>query len=82
MELFQEMLLYRLLQGDVQITFPGLESSFSEEIEMESYKTLKRIKAVIEDDSLSDADCFMKIEEIILIFEELGSNGGFRHDFG
>ena len=40
------------------------------------------LKAVICDDRLSVSECFMKIEEIISIFETLGSNGGTRHDFG
>ena len=26
--------------------------------------------------------CFQKIEEIIRAFEEIGSGGGIRHDFG
>ena len=37
---------------------------------------------VIEDDSLEDDECFMKIEEIVCAFENLGSGGGNRHDFG
>ena len=39
---------------------------------------LQRIKAVIDNDSLSDFDC---VEEIVCIFEEFGSDGGSRHDF-
>ena len=46
------------------------------------HKTLTISKAVIHDDSLTDNECFMKIEEIICVFEALGSNGGTRHDFG
>ncbi|MBP3494912.1 MAG: hypothetical protein J6K52_01770 [Clostridia bacterium] len=45
------------------------------------YIALKRIKEVIENNNLSDAECFAKIEEIICIFEGLSSNGGDRHDF-
>ena len=41
-----------------------------------------KIKAIIEDDSLEDKECFRKIEEIVCAFEEIGSNGGSRHDFG
>ena len=46
------------------------------------YKALKEIKEIIEDDSLDDAECFMKIERIVCLLEKLGSNGGSRHDFG
>ena len=51
-------------------------------IELNCYQTLKKIKAIIEDDSLDDSECFMRIEKIIRIFEEMGSDGGNRHDFG
>ena len=34
--------------------------------EMRCYQALKKIKAVIEDDSLEDDGCFMKIEEIVI----------------
>ena len=29
-----------------------------------------------------EMECFIKIEEIIRLFESLGSDGGVRHDFG
>ena len=47
----------------------------------ECYIALQKIKAIIEDDSLDDKQCFEKIEQIVLLFEELGSDGGPRHDF-
>ena len=37
---------------------------------------------ILDDDSLDDATCFQKIEEIVCVFEEMGFNGGSRHDFG
>ena len=43
---------------------------------------LCRIKEIIEDDTLDDPECFMKIEEIVCVLEEVGSSGGIRHDFG
>ena len=48
---------------------------------MQCYKTLAEIKSVIEDDTLEDRECFWKIEKIISIFEQLGSDGGTRHYF-
>ena len=50
--------------------------------EKECYKVLEKIKAVLEDDSLEDKECFEKIERIVCLFEEIGSDGGSRHDFG
>lgn len=46
------------------------------------YQALEKIKAVVQDDSLSDGECFMRIEEIVCALEDLGSGGGPRHDFG
>ena len=51
---------------------------FAKIIDLKSLYALEKIKAVIENDSLSDFEC---VERIINIFEELGSNGGNRHDF-
>ena len=45
------------------------------------YKTLMKIKVILEDDRLDDRDCFMKIEEIVCTFEELGIGIEYRHDF-
>ena len=42
----------------------------------------KRIKAIIEDDSLEDKECFYKIEEIVSALEDIGCVGLGRHDFG
>lgn len=46
------------------------------------YRTLKAIRQVLADDSISDGDCFQRIEQIVLLFEEIGSDCGTRHDFG
>lgn len=45
-------------------------------------QALKEIRAVLDDPSLEDPECFVRIERIVTIFEGLGSNGGSRHDFG
>lgn len=71
MELYKEILLNLLA-----------EDTIAQIVESECYKALQKIKAVLHEDSLDDAECFQKIEEIICIFEELGSSGGPRHDFG
>ena len=51
-------------------------------IELASYRALQNIQAIVRDDSLNDAQCFYKIEKIICTLEDLGSDGGSRHDFG
>ena len=72
-----------LLAGQtMEIRFPDIGFDINSLVEMECYRTLRKIKAIIEDDSLEDKECFLKIEEIICAFEAIGSNGGDRHDFG
>ena len=51
-------------------------------LENKCYIALKEIKEIISNDDLSESECFMQIEEIVRVFESLGSNGGGRHDFG
>lgn len=82
MELYKEILARALMCGEIQITFSGQEPDIAKMTEDKCYKTLQKIQAIIEDDSLNDKECFMKIEEIVCALEEIGSNGGNRHDFG
>jgi len=78
LDLFKEILTSILLKEEIHITFPNMKFSATESVEMESLKALQKIKAVIENDSLSDFEC---VEEIVRVFEKIGSNGGGRHDF-
>lgn len=82
MELYKEILAQILSQQNAQIIFPDLHLDATMIVELECYKALQKIKAVIEDDNLEDESCFRKVEEIVCIFEEMGSSGGGRHDFG
>ena len=81
MDLFKEILVKVFTDEEKIIIFPNIKLSAVDIIEMECYKTLCKIKGIIEDDSLADAECFQHIEAIVCLFEELGSNGGGRHDF-
>ena len=60
MELYKEVLAHALMYGQIQITFPGQETDLSRIVEGVCYQALQKIKAVIEDDSLEDKECFMK----------------------
>ncbi len=55
---------------------------FDKIVQLRCYETLCKIKEIIENESLADDECFLKIEEIVKAFEAIGSNGGNRHDFG
>lgn len=82
MKLYKDVLIGLLMNEAVEIRFPDVELDINQLVEMKCYQTLKKIQAVIEDESLEDEACFMKIEEIICAFEAIGSSGGVRHDFG
>jgi len=82
MDLLISVLAKMLENETAVVTFPGLSLSVKELVEMKCFDTLLKIKAVIEDDSLDDPECFKRVERIVCAFEELGSGGGSRHDFG
>ena len=81
MELWQEILL-RALKKEAKL------NSLTEEVYLEKllnsscYLALKKIKEILENDDIDDPECFMRIEEIVCVLEEFGTNGGGRHDFG
>lgn len=81
MELYNEILIKILQKQKMVVSFPDIKIELEEMIEAQSYKALKKIKAIILDDSLEDRECFMRIEEIVSTFEEFGIRAGNRHDF-
>ena len=46
------------------------------------YQALLKIQNILADAKNTDAECFQKIEQIVVLFEQLGSDAGSRHDFG
>ena len=65
MELYKEILAHALMYGEVRITLQNPKADISRIVEGTCYKALEKIKAIIEDDSLEDRECFVKIEEIV-----------------
>ncbi len=82
MELYREMLVRALERENICISFPQLQADPTQLVESACYIALQKIKAILCDNRLSDADCFAKIEEIVCALEEAGINCGSRHDFG
>ena len=76
MELYQQILASRI--GSVTIDM----QTAKEIVAGDSYKALEKIRAILADDALSDAECFRKIEAIVCVLEELGGDGGGGHDMG
>lgn len=81
MNLYQEILREILENEKIEVTFPNLNITAKEIVEMKCYQALTEIKGILENGKLEDKECFEKIEEIVCVFERLGSNGGSRHDF-
>lgn len=79
MELYKQMILKGLETGELQLV---LSDRGQEWLEGKCYQALEEIQTVLNDDSLDDKACFLRIEKIVEIYEKLGSNGGIRHDFG
>ena len=79
MELYTEILTELLKREEINIVFPNVKISTTELFNNECYQTLQKIKTIIADDSLTDFEC---VEKIVCVFENIGSNGGSRHDFG
>lgn len=82
MELYKELLAHILSKSKVRVCFSDFNIDANELVEQTCYKLLCRIRDIIRDDRLNDAECFEQIEQIIRLFEQIGSDGGSRHDFG
>lgn len=82
MELYQEILAHILHNATMCISFPEWDCDVGALMEGRCYQALQQIQAILKDDRLDDTECFRKIEEIVCVFENLGSGCGTRHDFG
>ena len=81
MEFYSQILEKALSKMDSKIFVPGFTIDANKIVQLECYQALKEIKKIIKDDNLSDPECFMKIEEILNIFDTMGINKSNRHDF-
>ncbi len=81
MELAVSLLSKLLENHSLCVNFPQLDLTAKDMLESASYQALCQIREIIMDDTLSDPECFQKIERIVCLFEELGIDCGNRHDF-
>lgn len=82
MELYKEILAKVLLDTEIQVTFPQLSITAESIVENKCYMMLNKIRDILRDNSLSDPECFWRIDEIICLFErEIDTGCGARHDF-
>lgn len=78
MELYHQILASYFSMSDdfsKQIDAPKI-------VEGQCYQAICQIYEILNDDHLSDPECFAKIEQIVAIMEKLGPGAGCRHDFG
>ena len=81
---FYESLLYNFsekLRAAVTPSDEEKQSLLAELMDSAACRTLEEIREVLDDERLDDQNCFQRIEEIVRLYEKLGSNGGSRHDF-
>ena len=81
---FYESLLYNFsekLRAAVTPSDEEKQSLMAELMDSAACRTLEEIREVLDDERLDDQNCFQRIEEIVRLYEKLGSNGGSRHDF-
>ena len=81
---FYESLLYNFsekLRAAVTPSDEEKQSLLAELMDSAACRTLEEIREVLYDERLDDQNCFQRIEEIVRLYEKLGSNGGSRHDF-
>ena len=81
---FYESLLYNFsekLRAAVTPSDEEKQSLLAELMDSADCRTLEEIREVLDDERLDEQNCFQRIEEIVILYEKLGSNGGSRHDF-
>ncbi len=81
MDLYKEIIINILSKEKAEISFPNINIDINKIVSDKCYYALKSIKDILEDTSLDDKECFMKIEKIICVYEEIGMGVSFRHDF-
>ena len=77
MELYEKILCETIARDVI----PSLRLDSAKLLELKCYHAIERIYQIISDETLEDPECFMKIEEIVCVLDDLGIGGGGRHDF-
>ena len=61
-ELYFEMLIAALVKENMHLTFPDFKLGPDKVIRLSCHQTVEKIKAILNDDSLTDAECFARID--------------------
>lgn len=82
MDLMTKLFAKALESQKITVSFADKDFDPRESMESVSIAALRRIREILTDATLDDAECFQKIEAIVCVFEDLGLDCGVRHDFG
>lgn len=81
MDLYKELLIKALKDQEIKVTLSSQSLNLENLVELKSYALLEEIKLIIQNEALNDNECFLKIEEIINLFQRNNIDTGLRHDF-
>lgn len=81
MENFMKALAKLLIDQGAAVHIDCGGADLKELMEARCWQALAEIRAVLDDGTLEDPECFRRIEQIVRIYEDLGPGGGSRHDF-
>ena len=65
----------------VRVTFPDLNISTIEILQMQCFLMIRDIRMILENEDLEDRECFQKIEAIMDVYDEYNIPITDRHDF-
>ena len=82
MEAYRDILAQTLGAEAVRGMVSDLPSEPEVLVEMKCFQAIRRIQEILQDETLNDRECFLRIEEIVCCLEDLGLSCGNRHDFG
>lgn len=75
MEPYEKILFELLKNNKITVIFTDFKQNFQNIFQTKCCMAVNKIKTVINDDSLDDTERFMKIEEIVCLLDDFGSDG-------
>lgn len=79
MDFYTGILAKALSRHGMKVTFENLEIKDPDDIvENTCRAALEQIREILDNDEFDDFEC---VERIVCLLQDIGSDGGFRHDF-
>ncbi len=80
MKRYEEIVSNMLQAGELSLCIE--QGELSALIDSKCYTAIEKICNILSDDTLSDPECFLRIEAIVHTLESIGISCAARHDFG